>query len=205
MVLYTALNVYKYIIIFNMLIYNLYYIISISCHIKLLSILLSLDSLLSIALYLLPTRLRRGRTAAEVSGPESSPDSVMAKTYRHWRPFCAQWRRRIWRSEKRQKAFRVGPYLHCWFVRRLSCFGSVVEISRNWFFANIIRVVKPCRGNSLVRILHCHSSLSFPPLLAWRRYDRVYVATAHVPSSLWWSAGAWKCLLKWCRPITPLW
>ena len=36
------------------------------------------------------TRLRRCRTAAEANGPERSPDSVMPKMYRRWRPFGAQ-------------------------------------------------------------------------------------------------------------------
>ena len=40
--------------------------------------------------HLLPTLLRRCRTAAAANGPERSPDSVMAKNYRHWRPFGAQ-------------------------------------------------------------------------------------------------------------------
>ena len=43
----------------------------------------SIRALLSILRCLLPTRLRRCRTAAEANGPERSPDSVMAKMYRH--------------------------------------------------------------------------------------------------------------------------
>ena len=34
----------------------------------------------------LPAQLCRCRAAAEANGPERSPDSVMAKTYRHLRP-----------------------------------------------------------------------------------------------------------------------
>ena len=35
----------------------------------------------------MPARLRRCLIAAESNGPDKSPDYVMAKTYRQWRPF----------------------------------------------------------------------------------------------------------------------